>query len=470
MSVRKVTVGEMIYILFSLFVVCIVIMRAPFPPIVYSYMLVVTFIFLFIISIKRHNLSLYQIYLVTFFLFLVSRPFLYCLGVMDLHVLDLYETSSMNDDLLRETLCTIIVFLVGTSYAWILTDDTVDKYYFYKTANKYSRLSDILKKMFALYIILFAMKVVYQIYIARSYGYTALFDGTLDTIKLPVVFTGVGIITELLLMFLIYYNRDETGFKKYVFIFMFLCLIRLLSGKRGYTLSFLLYFIYMWSTYYHEIKIKNRKLIGLAVIVPVLIEMVANFRYGKDINLLDMFRNNIYFQVLKSQGVTVTIVASTIKYQDTFTNKYPFFIGYIVDFFQKEPSGQVIEDITYGNYLGDHLTYTLNSRLFFLGRGTGTSIVAEAYDLTNGNLFLVLIFAMITTYIVLKISQKAYKSVLWFALSYYLMIDFILSPRGSILSSIMSTVIAIVAAIIILAFEQKGNTAISMDAEYFEDE
>lgn len=456
----KISVYNLIYFLFSLPVLVISVMRISFPPIVYSYILVITFFFLFITSIKRKNFSIYQIYLVTFFLFLVSRSFLYCIGGIDLHELDLYESNSMDDKLLRETLCTIIVFLLGTSYAWMLTDDAVDKRYFYKTADEYSSVEGILEKLFAVYVVLFALKVVYQIYISRNFGYTALFDGTIDNIQLPIIFTGVGIITELLLMLLIYYNRRETSFKKYIFIFIFLCLVRLLSGKRGYTLSFILFFLYMWSTYYHEIKIHNKKIIAFALIVPVFIEMVANFRYDKAIDLWDMLKNNIYFQVLDSQGVTITIVANTIKYQNEFTNKYPFFIGYIVDFFQKEPSGQVIEDITMGNYLGDHLTYTLNSRMFFAGRGTGTSIVAEAYNLMNGNLLLVMLFAAVTTYIVLKIGQKAYKSVVWFALSYYLLVDFILSPRGSILSSITSVVIAIVIAVVIRFFERKRKSVI----------
>lgn len=465
----KITVYNLFYFLVSLPVLVIAIMRISFPPIVYSYILVITFFFLFIISIKKKNFSIYQIYLVTFFLFLVSRSFLFCIGLVDLHELDLYESNSMDDKLLRETLCTIIVFLLGTSYGWMLTDDAADKRYFYKTADEYSLVEGILEKLFAVYAILFALKVVYQIYISINFGYTAFFNGTIDNIQLPIIFTGVGIITELLLMLLIYYNRKERSFKKYIFIFTFLCLVRLLSGKRGYTLSFILFFLYMWSTYYHEIKIHNKKIIALVLIVPVLIEMVANFRYDKAIDLLEMVKNNIYFKVLDSQGVTITIVANTIKYQKEFTNEYPFFIGYIIDFFQKEPPGQVIQDITMGNYLGDHLTYTLNSTMFFAGRGTGTSIVAEAYDLMNGNLFLVMLFATVTTYIILKIGQKAYKSVVWFAISYYLLIDFILSPRGSILSSISSIVIAIAFTVAIRFFERKRKSVeIRKSQDYIE--
>lgn len=457
MKIRKISLGECIYFFVSLMTLICSIIDVGFKPIIYSYILVCIFIFLFILTMKRRNLSIYQIYLMTFFLFLIARPLLYCLGVFDLHTLDLYETSTMNDELVCETLRTIIVFLTGTSYVWLFSDDSVNIKHFKKTENRYTKINDVLKKMFAIYIILFALKILYQIYVSRRYGYVALFNGTLDSIKLPIIFTGVGVITEVLIMFLMFYNRQETDFKKYVCIFMLLGLVRMLSGKRGYTLSFLLFFMYIWSTYYHEIKIQSKKMIGLVIGAPILIEIIANFRYQKAISLIDMLKNNIYFQVLRSQGVTFVVVADTIKYQEKFTNKVPFFIGYIVDFFQKEPSGQVINDITTGNYLGDHLTYTINSNLFFLGRGTGTSIVAEAYNLCKGNMFMIFLFALITTAIVLKISQNAYKSIFWFALSYYLLLDFILSPRGSILGSITSTVTALIASLLVGFFESRSD-------------
>ena len=122
--------------------------------------------------------------------------------------------------------------------------------------------------------------------------------------------------------------------------------------------------------------------------------------------------------------------------KDKFTNRVPFFLGYITDLFHKEPKGQVIEDITQGNYLGDHLTYTLNKKSYFAGRGTGTSIVAEGYELVKGNLLFLFLFGFLIAYVGIFLSKNMYKSLYMFALSYYYLTNFIFSPRDSVLKGI----------------------------------
>ena len=410
------------------------------------YQLLSIYLFIICLTFLERNFSLYQIFLVTFFLFLVSRVFLHCIGAFDAHRLTLYESAYMNNDLLNSTIKTITVFLIGTSYAWLISINIKkDKNYFLHVPHTLNnRIISFVQKLFYIYIIIWSCKQIYLIYIMYAHGYVARSNGVLSSIDMPFIFTGAGTIAEILAVILFFYRRDLISFKHNALLFMFAVALGTLTGRRAPILIYTLFFIYIYSTYYKEIYIFNKKIILLATIVPWGIELIAKFRYHHPISLVDMLINNVYYTVLVTQGSIFNVVANTIKYNDVFQNAVPFFLGYFVDLFAVEPPGQVIEDIQLGNYLGDHLTYLINAKLFFMGRGTGTSIVAEAYNLCNGNFILIFFFACVITLIVLYICKRGYSSIINFCLMFYIAPRFIFSPRGALFSNLKFLYIALV--------------------------
>lgn len=453
----RVTKRELAYIIWAAFVCLLIACNLVSSVVAAEYILTITFVMIMMISLKRRNLSIYQIFLCTYFLFLVSRVFLDCFGLFDAKVLNLYENNVMDDALFIETCNTITMFLIGSSFAWLSIEDNAGKFYFLETQNKSSRIIKLLQIAFYTFLTLFLAKIVYMIYLSTSYGYLSFFNGTLENVNMPIIFKGAAAVTELLLICLLYYKRDERDVIRCFALFTMVCVLRMLTGRRAYSLIFILSFVYLWSTYYREIKVFNKKVLLFALLIPIVIELVANMRYGKNLAIGDLFVNNIYLQVFQSQGSALNVVADTIKYKDKFTNEVPFFLGYFVDLFRAEPAGQVMEDILYGNYLGDHLTYILNSRLFLMGRGTGTSLVAEAYNLVNGNQLLIMLFGCGVTRIVLTMCKNAYKSLLHFTISFYLMADFIFSPRGSVLRNISGVILASIVSLVLIFFESRSN-------------
>ena len=424
---------------------------------IYSLLLVLTYFYIFILTLRYKNFSLYQIFLITYFVFLTSRPFLDLVGLFDVRTLDFFYTTYMDDALASKTIRVVTCFLVGTSYAWILSDRSFEEPYFVKSSSEKQALNKVLEILFYIYVVIFALKLLYTIRLVRSMSYLAIFDGSIENIKYPVIFSGAGTIIEILYLLLVYYNRDKKSFIKYSILYMGVGIIKMFTGQRTTTFLFFLFIIYMYSKYYSEIKIYSKKVILLALSAPFVIEIIAQIRIGQ-FSIENLFKNNLLFLLLKNMGVSINVIAYLIQYQGTFTNKVPFLIGYFFDFFQSEPAGQTLVDIEKGNYLGDHLSYRISQTAFLSGRGTGTSIVAESYDFCQGNLFLMVLIAFIITFFVLKICNKGYKNIYAFVLAYFTAMDFIYSPRWSVFKSLQKVAIAIFVCFVVARFaSRKGD-------------
>lgn len=426
--------------------------------IAWKIIILVEFFWLFILTTKKRNFSLYQVFLLTYFLFLLSRIFLDVCGLYDFKTLALMQNSYMTDEIALGTIKVLSAFLVGTSYAWMIVDNSSSDNFFERPIAKLS-FNNFLRVLYYIFIALSVMKMVYFLNVVRKNGYLALFNGTIGNIGYPVIFTGAISIAEALFVVLMFYNRDKKSFLQYSGLLLLVGLTKMMTGQRAYGLVLLLYIICMYSTYYKEVHFYNRKILLIGLIVPIAIVALNHIRFQVSVSLRDLFEENVYVRMMISQGSSIEVVSGVNQYSDSFTNKVPFMIGYFVDLFKREPAGQTMLDITQGNYLGDHLSYAINPTMFLAGRGTGTSLVAETFDLVRGNYLLIFGVACILTLLVLKISQRAYKSVYNFAFSYYLMTDFIFSPRDSIFKSIKSIVIVLVFCAIVKAICRSYSTS-----------
>lgn len=445
---------ELIYILISLFVFVFCLFNLNITYKVYEFLLIVTYIYLFALTLRYKNFSIYQVFLVTYFIFLLSRPFLDILGLYKLCEFDMFRIFNLNNEVICTVLRTLIVFLVGTSYAWLMSDKKAAIYYYNESKETKQALNKILKVLFYIYFVIFLLKIAYMIRFVASNGYLSLFTGEISEVKLPIIFTGSGTITEVLYALVLFYNRDKKSFIHYSAFYLVIGAFRVFTGQRSTSLLMFLFVIYMYSTYYKEIKMISARVVGLVIAISIGIELIAQFRIGGDISITGILTGNILYLLFANMGVSINVISGTVLYRDVMTNRFPFLISYFIDFFTRT-GGQSISRITDGNYLGDHLTYTLSSTAYLTGRGTGTSIVAEVYDFCNGNMLLILLLSMLITFIILKICNKSYKSVFRFVVSYFVAVDFIFSPRWSVFKSISSIIFALVIAAIINAFENR---------------
>lgn len=428
------------------------------------YLLVILFIWAFILTLQEKSFSIFQVFLFTYFFFLLSRIFLDAIGIIDMRTLGLYRRAMMSNDQANEVLSILIVYLIGSVYAWLITKhrEREDINTFDKKIEPLS-FNNPLKILFYIYFVLFCVKLAYIAREVMRHGYLVIFDGSISSMHFPIILTGAAIITEGLFIILMYYNRDERSFKVLCGLMLFAGIVKSFTGQRGYILVFLLFVIYLWATHYKPIKIFSFKIVLLIIIIPLLIQVTWNYRYHVEDSFSDLISQNVYVRVLDTQGASLEVVGDMVEFNDTFYNEVPFFLGYIVDSFKSEPAGQVYEDIAEGNYLGDHLTYKLSQGTFYAGHGTGSSIVAEAYDLFNGNRILITIFGFIITCLAIIFSGRIYKSPYWFALSYYYLTDYIFSPRSSVLKSLGDLYVVIIMCILVhtlnkyIISKQAGN-------------
>lgn len=440
-------IAEIMYLFVSFFVLLISIFRVIENYQISMYILIFLFFYLFFLTIGRRNFSIYQVYLISFFVFLLARVFLNCVGLFDLRYMNHFQRVYMSDAVAQEAINLLTVFLIGTSYAWIFFGYERTNQFFECRSNL--SINNIIKSLYYLYVGLFIVKLFYVFRYTRQFGYLAIFNGTISSMHFPIIFSGVATITETLFIILLFFNRDEKSFKHYSVILLVAGFVKMCTGQRGYALVLLMFLLYMYSSYYKEIKITNWKIIISGLVIPILIQFIYNVRYGLESGLREIIRNNVYIKVLEAIGGSLEAIGNTVIYDSEFTNKVPFLLGYFVDLFSTEPAGQVLEDITTGNYLGDHLTYAVNRNAFYAGHGIGTSLVAEAYSSFNKNLVLVFIFAFLVCLVAHLIANYAYKNIYLFGFSYYFLTDFIYSPRDSVFKSIKNIVFMMMVCFIV---------------------
>lgn len=432
------------------------------------YFVMITYFWLFaLVYVKEgKTMSLYLVFLVTYFIFLLARVFLNCIGAYDLTELNLYQNSHMSNEVAMETLSVITIFLIGTSYAWIIIRNKYKNRHTFSAVNRYSddiklpktRLNDLLKAAYFVFIILHGAKNIYRLGYVAIYGYKLLFNGGMNAIGYPAILTGAATISELLFVVLMYYNRDKRSFRLYGGSMLVVYMLGFLTGQRGPAIIFLIYLIFLWSTYYEPIRVWNKKLIAVVIILPIFIQGMFKMRNNIEFSWDAYFGDNLYFSMLGDTGAIINVVAYCVMYGAQFTNKVPFLLGYFVDFFKAEPAGQVIEDITEGNYLGDHLMYHLDSTRYFFGNGTGTSIVAETYCTAFLSLLLTLMLAFLITYFVLKVEKNMYHSLPLFGIAYYLLRNFIYSPRDSIFKDLRSMVFVFLGCLVISLLSKRVSS------------
>lgn len=424
-----------------------------------QWMLIVVFIENCLLSLLGEFFSLYQLFLFTGFFFVYSRVFLDVIGFRPLYVFNFWgpETGYLTELNAKIVVITLIVFLLSTSLAemiYLIYDKQSEikrNYYFHK--HVHLKVLNLLQSVYYLLILLSIVKGIIIIQQVAVNGYTWLFDGGIQSYAFPI-FLRVQTLTVAVFSLLLYYKRDKKSVLQNSILLMIFLGVRMFSGQRGVTILYFLLLLWIYSTYYKKIKFLHAGI--LCVIVWVIIQFISAYRAGRtSINLQ-------IFSVLYSFSVSIMVLGGVIQFESSFTNQFPFVIGYFVDYLTKifNPLmrlGQNMERLVYGNYLGDHLAYILSPQRYLAGNGTGTSIIAELYEFVSGNQLLFFVCGFLFMLIILFAANRLYKNIFTFTIMFHVLYYFIFSPRDSIFKAINVIVLGLLVAVVVQLFEQKQS-------------
>lgn len=423
-----------------------------------QWLMILIFVENCLLSLTGNFFSLYQLFLGTSFLFAYARIFLDALGYCDFRVQNLPASKGyLGEQDARILLITLILFLLSTSLAaliYLMLRNKLDKeskYYF--DNRKPLKVLNILQNVYYLLIGLCIIKtgIVIQQVIKNGYGW--LFNGGVQSYPFPF-FLRVQTLTSVIFPVLLFYDRKINRVRQNMLLYMIYLGVRLFTGQRGQTFVSLLLLLWIYSTYYKRMRLWIVGIIG--VISLFIIQYIREFRGTASAV------NSVLYAALYSQGISVLVTANVIRFLGVFKNKYPFIIGYFVDWFSAifNPAmnqGQNMERINHGNYLGDHLIYLFSPERYLSGSGTGTSIIAEFYEFVNGNLILFFGVSFLFMLIVLFVAHKLYKNIFYFVFLYHILYYFIYSPRDSIFKSFGIIMMSLPIVITFKLIEQKGR-------------
>lgn len=395
---------------------------------IYKVFLILAFIDIFIISFKNGYFNLFQIFLVTFFLFNLSRIFLDVFFNFNMSLCTLYLGGNLKDTTVIILLKYFIVFLIISSICFLLNRNNNSK------NNKSLKPKDqnhyFLKILFIIFLFFSFLKMANLILYVFFHGYISLFESGIEKTRF---LRGVSVICEAIFIVLIYNAKDKKEFLIYSYgILIFLFIPKLLTGIRGPSMTFILFIIYLYNARY---KIKKKlKIIILGFLFIPLIQIILLFRYNIDINTNNVLTLNTLLQVLNTQGVSMLIPAYLIEFKEEliYNHKYPYFLYYFIILFQGFDKGQNLTQIIKGNYLGHKLTYFLSPELFLKGAGTGTAIIAELIDLSHLKILLFIIFSFLYFKFSLYLEKIKEKNIFFFTFAYFYLQSFIYSPRDSV--------------------------------------
>lgn len=248
---------------------------------------------------------------------------------------------------------------------------------------------------------------------------------------------------------------------------------QLLSGQRGPFIVETLFIIWYYCKYYKKIKI--RYMLIPASVLMFVSNSVSYIRNNQTVDFSVTFLKEFFI----SQGVSFDVIANTVRYYNDLksanTIGIPYFLGavhkYLVYIFSKLTfqdsvfgHGQTQAALENSSYLGWKLTDIISPYQYSIGRGTGSSFVAENYLLFRYFGVIVLTFFMIWLVLYLRKKTNEKNSVYRSAVYFVVVQALIYAPRNNFWIFI-SEVISVYAILIVfnIVFPKlfKVNTQLS---------
>lgn len=417
---------------------------------------IISFIIISIYSIKKNGVaSSSSLFLVTYFVFVGSRVFLDFFGVSNL-----LETNLFYYTILKESTAHLFLFInQGLLFAFYVVIiffrfESKKKYEINVNSSFYSNLKLLLK-------IIFPITLLLNIYslnlILTSGSYLSIFNGTFEGDFLYNLSYKLQIFYNSLYIIFLASNNSLKSLNKYSKYYFINLLIFTLRGQRAMFLLFLILYLYIRNNN-SKIRIKN--------ILPIFASVLVLFIFVEYFRADDSQKNK--FEVVdqfKFASLPAEVPLFLIEYNKNgfVNNSTPYFFTPIVDYFNRRLDivnedvflqGRTIELLNKSNYLSNQLTYYLSKPAYLAGFGTGSSIIAEFYDMFNHRYFMILIglFFLIIFKTEKLSNNNIYFKILWLVI----FMSFIFSPRDSFLK-FFQNFIPVLGILLLLRLTSKSN-------------
>lgn len=353
-----------------------------------------------------------------------SRIFLSMFFDYDYRQLELFSRHYLE---LEEAIMLIKIFLVflgSMNIAWGINIT------FIKEKGSKDRFDvDILKHIvfiaLMLFYGLFLAKILLVITLIGRFGYLYIFTGGLENYDFPIVFYGVENFTRFFFVLYLYNNRKNLRLI-HILPYLAVLVVSMLIGQRGPALVSMVLLMWIYSVSKGGVKI--RYVIMMVIFGVFSSQFIAAFRYSSDFNV----STRIFTQFLYSQGISMNIIGYLVKFpQELIHDGSFYFQHYFNILFTPDQGGQTLERLS-NIYLGDHLTYFLSPDIYLAGRGTGTTIIGEFYDLASSNLYILAVITILFGSLSFYIAKRLFRSVFFMFIGYNYLYRFIYSPRDSV--------------------------------------
>lgn len=275
-----------------------------------------------------------------------------------------------------------------------------------------------------------------------NYGYLYLFNPSInqssDNLILKILVISFHVGFSLLLGSL----KGNPNFRIYRNIYIIVLILNLFTGQRGETFKFILsYLIIGFSHYRKKVKFKNLIfLITLFIFSLVFIDI-----YRSKTNFIGLYQ---VFEIIFGQSKSFMILNYSIQYENIlnydFINLFSEIRSWSYSIFSRFTG--VVNPITQDQYLsmkefghlGQKLSYITNQGNFNLGKGLGTSFIAEIFLVFGlaGQIFAGLFLG----FFIAILSRRSYSS-LSISFKYFIISSLLFLPRDSFLNFVSDNII-----------------------------
>ncbi len=379
----------------------------------------------------KQSINLHNIYLFTFFFFLLALPLFDMLHIHDISNTSFFTSSRFSiDTIYRTMIClylALISYYIGALYS-ITTLPTSDVKWSHKSDKHIHNISLIIFKLSLPIVILYAIIISYEI---SKYGYISMHR---NEINIPMVnlFRIASIAAKS--SFALLLASGITNSKIFWLSTIAITFALVADGRRASGMTILI--VAIW--YYVNSNNINMRLRNLAIISSasiLLAIIVGTLRYGQSNQI-----NFSYFNFFLSQGGSVQVISYAIDWAKEIDYSFMDIFGNLfrtIDIIYSKIRGespdvglqsQAAKYKLYSSYI----SYIVNSKLYMRGFGIGGSYIAQLYSV--GSYHAIILFSILLGYMMTKINyfMQNGNDILTRSLLILIIISIIFLPRDNV--------------------------------------
>lgn len=367
--------------------------------------------------------SLYSLFLYTMAIFIYGRIFLDIFDLFDWNWAnkwqDFYFPLSTQYEILNLLLLSLLFIHLGVLIGKSKTTTTK------KALEHNEKLEKVSLFFFYCAIPGTFVKYMIELKLILSYGYLAVFDGTLSDISYPIWTAGAG---TLLISSYATFLASKPSKKKFLIIttvFFFLCFFNMMKGSRSKLFVPLMFILWYYFEFYSKKNIPFYRLIIVGVLCVTGSQLML---MSRDIGL-QIESSTMWTLFFIQQGVSILVLGYMVYFKTAFVNHgLPYIFAPLL--FWESRYGQTAETINLTHRLAYKLTYFISPDAFLDGEGLGSSYLGEFYDL---GYMAFPVLSCLLGYIIYRLPVYSKRNRLILALSFVMVQTIIYMPRNTFL-------------------------------------